>query len=193
MTDIGSRLCTLADTQEFVNAVRHELMHGYTPAGTLGLIFGFVALIILIVVLPRLFRSGDRLTPEPRVDMLKEAANLLGLGAGERRDLALLAHRSQHDVPAAMLLTPANLAYSLMVANTGLQDARLTARIAALCEKLHGVPLPDYAFEDGSPESSAHMPDAPTRAGSDPEGAPTGFSYADECGRRPPAAGSSES
>ncbi len=185
MRATGGRLFTLADTQEFVDAVRHELMHGYTPAGTLGLIFGFVALIILIIVLPRLFRSSDRIAPEPRVDMFKEAANLLGLGAGERRDLALLAHRCQHAVPAAMLVTPANLAYSLMVANTGLEDARLTARISALCEKLHGVPLPDYAFEDGPPETPVHPADAPPLTESDAEGAPAWSTFADESDRPP--------
>lgn len=130
------------DPAAFFESTREHLLHGATPEATIALIAGFVGLVVLIVLLSRLFRAPEAIAPLPRSDMLKEAAEVLKLTAGERRDIALLAHRSGATQPAAVLLSPANLAHALAVATSASPDLRLANHIDALCQKLHGVPLP---------------------------------------------------
>jgi hypothetical protein len=144
MTGLRRHCGLLADANanDFVESVREELLHGASSQATLALLLAFGALVGLIVVLSRMFRSPEALAPLPRIDLLREAAEVLKLSAGERRDIGLLAHRCGHSQPAAMLLSPANLSHALALANSAHPDPRLTGHINSLCIRLHGVPLP---------------------------------------------------
>lgn len=127
--------------QEILDAIRVGMNAQPQTGELLLLAVGVGALIALLVVAWRCFGREERRRPETRVDYLAEAAGILELTRAEREDLARLASRARLSQPAAMLLSPANLAFAFErgFADTG--DPELRRRVDALSFKLFGQPL----------------------------------------------------
>jgi hypothetical protein len=100
---------------------------------------GAAALVALVI--------GQRRRPKPvpRRDYLAEAVKVLGLTREERSDLLELAGRAHLSQPAAMLLSPANLAFALNRAPMDGPAGPLRNRLDALSRKLFGEGLPGEA------------------------------------------------
>ncbi len=76
-----------------------------------------------------------------RVSHLAEGAHVLGLVQEELDDLRTVAGRVSMSHPAAMLLSPANLARAARAAQKGRADPALQARMDRLATKLFGKRL----------------------------------------------------
>jgi len=106
---------------------------------------GALALVALILLLSQVLGQRKRPKPAPRRDYLAEVVKLLGLTREERIDLLELAGRARLPQPAAMLLSPANLAFALSRAPTDGPAGPLRNRLDALSHKLFGEGLPGDA------------------------------------------------
>jgi hypothetical protein len=73
---------------------------------------------------------------------------VLGLTERDRRELQRIARQAKLEQPAAMLLSPANLAYAAAPALKTDSHGELRRRIEDLCIRLFDTPLPDA---DGLP------------------------------------------
>lgn len=102
---------------------------------------GAGALIALLVMARRCFGREGRRKPETRVDYLAEAAAILNLTQAEHEDLARLASRARLPQPAAILLSPANLAHAFNRGGPDRNDPKRRRRLDALSLKLFGQPL----------------------------------------------------
>ncbi|MFO0839658.1 MAG: hypothetical protein U1D55_14170 [Phycisphaerae bacterium] len=98
-------------------------------------------------------RRENSATPEVP-DLLTTAIDLLGLSEQERRDLRTLASATRPAQPAAMLLSPRNLA-GVLAAVTPTADPELVGRIKQLSKRLFEMPLPEVlpATEPAQPNS----------------------------------------
>jgi hypothetical protein len=114
-------------------------------------IVGGVALIALVLLLSQIIGQRKRPKPAPRRDYLAEAVKVLGLSREERSDLLELAARARLPQPAAMLLSPANLAFALSRAPTDGPAGPLRNRLDTLARKLFGEGLPGDARRGTAP------------------------------------------
>ncbi len=106
---------------------------------------GGVALIALLLLVWQFFGRRKGPKPTPRRDFLAEAMKAIGLTRDERADLFQLAARAQLQQPAAMLLSPGNLAYALSRAPAEGPEGPFRQRLDALSRKLFGEGLPGDA------------------------------------------------
>jgi hypothetical protein len=99
---------------------------------------GCVLVALLALGLPYLTRRRKAKVERP--DYLVLACRVLGLSHAERALVRRMAAKAHLSEPAAMLLSPANLAYALERSSSGGEpDAR--ERVDALCIKLFSRPL----------------------------------------------------
>jgi hypothetical protein len=101
-----------------------------------------VVLVVLLLALHYLTRKRES-KAKARPDYLAAATRILGLTREERANLARLAARARWAHPAAMLLSPANLAHACHKGMPAAGDAELYRRVDALCRKLFDQPLPE--------------------------------------------------
>jgi hypothetical protein len=115
------------------------------PQATESVLFltGAIALVLLVFLAARFFARPPGDEAESRVDYLTLAVDVLGLSESDRRDLRRLARRAHLKRPAAMLLSPANLARAAAVTREIEDGDELRRRIEQLCVRLFDTPLPD--------------------------------------------------
>lgn len=102
-----------------------------------------VALLFLLLLLRRVFgREGRRTAPAAPVDALAEAMRILALSRAEQDDLRRLASHCCMAEPAAMLLSPANLARAYERGFAKIGDADLRRRLDLICQRTFDAPLP---------------------------------------------------
>ncbi len=90
----------------------------------------------------RLYRIRQNRRNAQLADLLAHSARLLALKRGELRTLRAVSTRAGLAVPAAMLLSPANLAHALKLALRAEDDPRLQQRLNLLAVKLFDTSLP---------------------------------------------------
>ncbi len=90
-----------------------------------------------------------------RASYLRRATELLGLDRHTCGDLVCLAERAKLPCPAAMLLSPQNLAYAVNLARRCRPDPELEQRLDRLCRELFGTPLPDKPSATASQNAQA--------------------------------------
>ncbi|MGD8452668.1 MAG: hypothetical protein PVJ57_12690 [Phycisphaerae bacterium] len=101
------------------------------------------ALSILLLVLRRfLGRHGRPAAAPPAVDALGVVMKILDLPRAAQDDLRRLATYCRLSEPAAMLLSPVNLARAYERGFAKLGDPDLRHRLDALCQQTFGQPLP---------------------------------------------------
>jgi hypothetical protein len=133
-------------TENLIDQYR-RLSEGFNQAPTSAETWTFLLVIagglIVILLLAHFIGRRNRSKPPPKVDYLTVAVDLLGLSELERADLRRLAHACKLDPAAAMLLSPANLAWAVQHAlgHDGAPERR--KRLEQLCVKLFDVPLPE--------------------------------------------------
>jgi hypothetical protein len=128
----------------------------------------FLWIVLAIVVLLGLVHYGARWTAQrgrpharPAIDYLVSAIDLLGLGEDDRRDLLRLAAGAKLEQPAALLLSPANLADALRRSSDPPPEPELTLRMNQLSRRLFNVNLPPMAPPKPPPGSSPKPAAAP--------------------------------
>ncbi len=126
-----------------------EFSRGFTDqsgeSNVAGIVLTACGLCVLVLLLDRLLRTRRPRRRERLVDHLAHCAALLTLDPGELRDLRTLAGRVSLAHPAAMLLSPANLAHAMRSAG---DDPRLRERVNALSVKVFGTELPSVTKAD---------------------------------------------
>lgn len=106
------------------------------------IIFAACALCALVWLVDRLYRTRQRHPRTRSVDYLAYSARLLALGRRDLRDLRTVAVRARLSQPAALLLSPGNLAYAIHEAARAHDDPHLRERLNLLCVKLFDAELP---------------------------------------------------
>lgn len=133
----------LLASDALLESVSKALQSGPQATETLLFVSGAAALMLLILLLARFFSREPSQDAERRVDYLTLAVDLLGLSESDRRDLQRVASRARLKEPAAMLLSPANLAAAAAVAFATDKDKLFRRRIERLCVRLFETPLPE--------------------------------------------------
>lgn len=121
-----------------LESIRSAFNRGPQTGETLMLLVIALLLALLFIIALRRGRTGTR----PPLDYLKLACRRLGLSHAERRDLLTLAQRGQLAQPAAMLCSPANLAWAMHQAGVSPGEVQLRQRLGRLCQRLFDEPLP---------------------------------------------------
>ena len=129
-----------------LNSGMQKLRQGFTVQATdsniPAVVLTVIALCALVLGIDLIYRLSQRRPRTRRVDYLDRSTRVLDLSFRERHDLKTLARRAHLPHPAAMLLSPANLAYAVEQA-TQVQDNRaLRQRMNRLSRRLFGVQLP---------------------------------------------------
>jgi hypothetical protein len=139
---LATGFAVLADSSILESAGR-ALSAG--PERTETLLFASAAgiLILIILLLARVFAREPGEDGGPRNDYLTDAVDLLGLSESDRRDLQRIAKLADLAQPAAMLLSPMNLARAAAATPEIRNDRELRRRIERLCLSVFDAPLPD--------------------------------------------------
>ncbi len=98
---------------------------------------------LLVFLLARLSGQPRGAAVEVRTDHLTQAVDLLELSEGDRRDLQRITKAAELKQPAAVLLSPMNLARAAAAAMNDEPDQELRGRLEQLCLRLFDEPLPD--------------------------------------------------
>ena len=128
---------------DLLESISRALSAGPERAEVLLFLYGAVGLIALILLLARIFGSESGAEVEPQTDYLTLAVDLLGLSESDRRDLQRIARAAKLTQPAALLLSPMNLARAVALTPETAHDQELRRRLEQLCLRLFDAPLPD--------------------------------------------------
>jgi hypothetical protein len=125
-----------------LESIRNALTSGPQANETMIFLVGLIAFVLLIMLAARFFSREAGPPKESQVDYLTLSVDVLGLSESDRRDLQRIAHRAGLEQPAAMLLSPANLAHAAAATLSVENDSGLRERLDRLCLRLFDVPLP---------------------------------------------------
>lgn len=126
-----------------LQSIRNALNAGPRTDEILMVLAGAVLLIGVIAVCARYSNPQNRSKVQRRVDIFRQAVELLGLNDQERADVSAVAKHTVLSSPASLLLSPANLATAAERALRRTPDPEFRQRLERLSVKLFGVPLPD--------------------------------------------------
>lgn len=107
-----------------------------------GYVLAFLSFVAICVKIA--MRKPGAPKPPKKFDYLTVAVDVLGLSELDRRMLLRISSRAGLDQPAAMLLSPMNLAHALHEARTNGAPADVVATAERLCKQLFDSPLPAY-------------------------------------------------
>ena len=113
-----------------------------TDSNIPAVLLAVLALGVFVIMLDLVYGAWQRRPRARRVDYLDCGTRLLGLSFRERHDLKTLARRARLPHPAAMLMSPANLAYAVEQATQTRNSRALRRRANSLSKRLFGVALP---------------------------------------------------
>lgn len=137
-----TNLLLLGDTS-LLEAISRAISAGPQRTEVLLFLCGAGSLVVLILLLARVFGRESRAEAKHRTDYLTLAVDLLGLSESDRRDLHRIARGAKLAQPAAMLLSPMNLAHAIALAPPKIAgDQELRGRLEDLCLRLFDTPLP---------------------------------------------------
>lgn len=125
-----------------LDSIQHTFTTGPSAVGVVVFISGAVFVLAMILIAARLFVGRGERDDEPAVDYLTTAVDLLGLSESDRRLLQKVAASANLRQPAAMLLSPENLAAAAGPLLKSRRDDAVRRRIENLCRQLFEVPLP---------------------------------------------------
>jgi len=125
-----------------LESVGRALSAGPESTETLLFFCGAGVVVLLILLLACLFGREPGAEVEPRTNYLMLAVDLLGLSESDRRDLKRIAKSAGLKQPAAMLLSPMNLARAAAATLATENDEELRGRVERLCVRLFDAPLP---------------------------------------------------
>lgn len=126
-----------------LQSIRNALNAGPRTDEILMVLAGAVVLIGVIAVCARYSNPQNRSKVQRRVDIFRQAVELLGLNDQERADVSAVAKHTVLSSPASLLLSPANLAAAAERALRRMPDPELRRRLDRLSLKLFGLALPE--------------------------------------------------
>jgi hypothetical protein len=126
-----------------LQSIRNALNAGPRTDEILMVLVSAVLLIGVIAVCARYSNPQNRSKVQRRVDIFRQAVELLGLNDQERADVSAVAKHTTLSSPASLLLSPANLAAAAERALRRMPDPELRRRLDRLSLKLFGLALPD--------------------------------------------------
>jgi len=132
----------LLASNPLLESISEALNTGPQAAESLLFLSGAIALALLVFLAARFFGRVPSDEMESRVDYLTLAVDVLGLSESDRRDLRRIARRAHLKRPAAVLLSPENLARAAAVTCEIENGDELHRRIEQLCVRLFDTPLP---------------------------------------------------
>ncbi len=124
------------------SALRQGLEEGSSKDVNLTIMLWLLAAVLLVFLLYALLRRRPRQHVARGTDYLAHGARLLGLDRAELRDLRTVAAQAHLTQPAALLLSPANLAHALEAAQARQGDPQLRLRVDELSRRLFGSAPP---------------------------------------------------
>lgn len=125
-----------------LESIREAFSTGPDRNEVLALLAGLAALIGVIAIGARFFDDDRKAAEKDSAQYLAKAIELLGMSEGDRRVLLRIADKADLEQPAAMLLTPANLALALDRAIAAGDSPEQTETVRRICVELFGCPLP---------------------------------------------------
>ena len=134
--------CVLARAP-LLESIRETLNAGPQRAETLALGAGLIAFVLLVALAAKYFGREPGTVAEPRIDYLTLAVDVLGFSESDRRDLQRIARQAGLEQPAAMLLSPENLARAAAPTLNVERNTELRDRVDDICRRLFNTPLPD--------------------------------------------------
>jgi hypothetical protein len=139
------------DEPEKLEALRRGFHQETSQTHFLGVFVAIAVLCGVYLVVRICRRRPGRDDQLIRIGHLAESAHVLGLVQEELDDLRTVAGKASLSHPAAMLLSPANLAHAARAAQDGKMDPALQERMDRLATKLFGKRLAEC--EPPPPES----------------------------------------
>ncbi len=137
-----TNLLAEADWVSGMEALRKGFARQASDSNVPAVLLTLLGLCVLVVVLDQIYRLLQPRRRSRRVDYLARAADVAGLSGWQVRDLRWVAGRAGLSCPAAMLLSPANLACAVHAALRGDPRPALRRRLERLSLDLFGVSLP---------------------------------------------------
>ena len=132
----------LLASNPLLESISKALNTGPQAAESLLFACGAVALALLVFLAARFLGRAPSDEMESRMDYLTLAVDVLGLSESDRRDLRRIARRAHLKRPAAMLLSPENLARAAAVTREIDNGEELHRRMEQLCVRLFETSLP---------------------------------------------------
>jgi hypothetical protein len=144
MGALALRCGLLADTgwTSGLEALRKGFARQAGDSNLFAVLLVLLGLCVFVVLLDRVYRLLQPRRQGRRVDYLVQAGRVAGLSGGQVRELRRLATRAGLAQPAAMLFSPANLAYGVDRALRGTTRPGARRRMNQLSLHLFGAPLP---------------------------------------------------
>jgi len=139
---IANFLVAQLDRASRLGAFRQGLEEGSTKGGNLTLTLYLLGATLLVILLYTLLKRRPRRHVARGTDYMAYGARLLRLDRSELRDLRTVATQACLTQPAALLLSPANLAHALGASQARRNDPQLRQRVDALSIRMFGSPLP---------------------------------------------------
>ncbi|GEM_PF-2478235 len=159
--NVAGMLAVGHETGKFLfESIRSTLSSGPQRSETIIFALSVLAVVLLIVLSARFLSRETKQSDKPQVDYLTLAVDLLELSEADRRLLVRIAQAAKLDQPAAMLLSPANLAAAARALTGGSGGSRLLAEVDDLCARLFDCPLPAGQGDDRTGQG----PGAPVRS-----------------------------
>lgn len=144
----------LAQSQRKADALREAFQNNdaveQITHSLVWLVGGIVVAILLVVIVAKLMRRRQEQPEETRSDLLRELLAAMPFTSVERQDLRIMAHAAGVSEPVSILLTPANFASAYRKVHQTRNDRAYLERLATLCEKIFGGPMPQDGPASGS-------------------------------------------
>jgi hypothetical protein len=126
---------------ERLRAISDSMSGGTSPIAILLVLVAGLALVWLLLLVARNFSSEPQHTPQAP-ELIEQALTHLNLPVEEADALRRVARRARLLAPAALLLSPANLAYAVDQARITPEETRLRQAVEQASQRLFGVGLP---------------------------------------------------
>jgi hypothetical protein len=146
---IATALLAVGNQEQMVEALRRGFQNPSRPMDTTTLLALLAALCLVVWLLARLAEPRRRREEVAEADYLTRSVELLNLDRGECNDVQTVARHAGLPHPTAMLLSPANLAHAVRLAQRVHPDPQLGQRLSKLSVKLFGTGLGETTDADG--------------------------------------------
>lgn len=142
MIALSAGVVPLLAEHPLLDSIREALTTGPQREQVWALAASAAALLAVIALAARFLGQEKRPARSRASDYLTKAVDLLGLTERDRRALLRAAEHAELEQPAAMLLSPANLAWAASQAARAGAPPETASQFDHICRRLFDCPLP---------------------------------------------------